>query len=299
MNDDMRVVFESGSPGACADRALVLASLQIPHEIIADAGSCALIVPARYSAQAAEQLMRYDAENPPPMPKRQPAIVYQNALPGIFVYAIVVCLIAGLSARSWFALDWIAAGRIDGALMRAGEWWRTITALTLHAGLRHLVGNLIFGCLFGLFAGRLLGPGVAWLAILLAGVSGNLLNALLLEATHRSIGASTAVFAALGLVAGFVWRGKLMAQDRWPYRVGPIVGGFALLMYTGTGGPNTDVGAHLMGFLSGLVAGTLLAPWRTRLLEPRWQIYAGTLAVLLVCLAWMLALLGSNVALIM
>lgn len=299
MNDDMRVVFESGSRGACADRALVLASLQIPHEIIADSGSCALIVPARYSAQAMDQLMRYDEENPPPMPKPAPAIVHQNALPGILVYAIVVCLIAGLSARSWLARDWIAAGRIDGALIRAGEWWRAITALTLHSGLRHLVGNLVFGGLFGLFAGRLLGPGVAWLAILLAGISGNLLNTLLLEASHRSIGASTAVFAALGLVAGFVWRGKLMAQDRWPYRVGPIVGGFALLMYTGTGGPNTDVGAHLMGFLSGLLGGMLLTSLRTRLLEQRWQIYAGTLALLLVCLAWILALLASNVTVIM
>jgi hypothetical protein len=38
----------------------------------------------------------------------------------------------------------------------------------------------------------------------------------LLESTHRAVGASTAVFAALGLIAGYVWRGKLMRQDRWP-----------------------------------------------------------------------------------
>ncbi len=40
-----------------------------------------------------------------------------------------------------------------------------------------------------------------------------------------------------GLVAGFVWHGRLMAQDRWSYRYGPVVGGLALLMFTGTGGP--------------------------------------------------------------
>jgi len=290
MTDDLRVVFESRNRRACSDRALVLASLQIPHQIVDDASSCALVVPAEYSARAMDQLMLYDEENPPHRPQPRPTIEYQNALPGVLVYAIVVCLVFGLAGRSMFAQDWTAAGRVDGVLIRAGEWWRTVTALTLHSGLRHLVGNLVFGAMFGIFAGRLLGPGVAWLAILLAGASGNALNTLLLDSAHRSVGASTAVFAALGLVAGFVWRGKLMSQDRWPYRIGPIVGGFALLMYTGTGGPNTDVGAHLLGFLSGLAGGMLLTPLRQELTQPHWQNYAAMLAIVIVTGAWILAL---------
>jgi len=52
MNDDMRVVFESRNRRACADRALVLASAEIPHQIIDDLSGCALIVPAEYSALA-------------------------------------------------------------------------------------------------------------------------------------------------------------------------------------------------------------------------------------------------------
>jgi membrane associated rhomboid family serine protease len=119
---------------------------------------------------------------------------------------------------------------------------------------------------------------------------GNVLNTLLLDSAHRSVGASTAVFAALGLLAGYVWRGKLMAQDRWPYRVGPIVGGFALLMYTGTGGENTDVGAHLMGFLCGLGGGILLSPLRARLVSPKLQTVSGLVAIAIVCGAWIAAL---------
>jgi rhomboid protease GluP len=161
--------------------------------------------------------------------------------------------------------------------------------LTLHSGLKHLIGNIIFGAFFGLFAGRLLGSGIAWLTIILAGASGNALNTLLLESTHRSIGASTAVFAALGLVAGFVWRGKLMSQERWPYRVGPIVGGFALLMYTGTGDANTDIGAHLMGFLCGFSGGMLLTIIRDQLTQKRWQIIATLLALLITIVAWITA----------
>ena len=119
--------------------------------------------------------------------------------------------------------------------------------------------------------------------------AGNLLNTLLLESTHRAIGASTAVFAALGILAGFVWRGKLMSQERWPYRVGPIVGGFALLMYTGTGDENTDIGAHLMGFLCGLAGGMLLTRWRDQLPDPQWQSAAATAAAALLIGAWVAA----------
>jgi membrane associated rhomboid family serine protease len=247
-------------------------------------------VPAEFSAQAMHQLTQYDDENPPVVAVTPVPIVYQNAVPGLLAYALVICAIAALVTSASLAQDWYAAGRIDGALIRAGEWWRTVTALTLHSGLRHLLGNLGFGLFFGLFAGRLMGSGVAWLAIVVTAATGNALNTLLLESTHRAVGASTAVFAALGLVAGYVWRGKLMRQDRWPYRIGPIVGGFALLMYTGTGTENTDVGAHLMGFLSGLTGGMLLAAGRDRLPNPRLQLGSGLAAMALVVGAWLAAL---------
>jgi rhomboid protease GluP len=290
MTDDMRVVFESRNRLECSDRALVLAAVQIPYEIVDDATSCALLVPSAFSAQAMDQLMQYDDENPLRIEVKAAPIRYQNAMPGLIAYALIICGVALIAEFASWGKDWYAAGRVDGALIRAGEWWRTITALTLHSGLQHLAGNLLFGLLFGLFAGRLLGPGVAWLGIVLAGAAGNALNTFLLEASHRAVGASTAVFAALGLLAAYVWRGKLMAQDRWPYRIGPIVGGFALLMYTGTGDERTDIGAHLMGFLSGMAGGILLSSLREHLDSPRLQRICGGLAFAILGIAWLLAL---------
>ena len=287
--DDLRVVFESHNRRACADRALVLESVQIPYEIVEDGAVCVIVVPAGKSSRAVEEIMRYEEENPPPGPRHVVTLEHHNAVPGLVGYVVVVCGVAWLAGTSSFGRDWLGAGRIDGVLLRAGEWWRTITALTLHADFRHLAGNVVFGCFFGLFAGRLLGSGVAWLAILLAGCAGNALNTLLLESTHRSIGASTAVFAALGLLAGFVWRGKLLSQERWPYRLGPVVGGLALLMYTGTGDANTDVGAHLMGFACGFAAGMTLAPLRLRLGSPRLQAITAGMAVVVLMLAWVAA----------
>lgn len=288
--DDLRVVFESRNRRSCSDRALVLAALQIPYQLVDDGQSCALVVPAEHSARAVQELRLYEEENPPVRPRPRKKIVYQDAVPGVVAYVLVVCAVAGLAGYSFFEANWFAAGRVDGSLIRDGEWWRTITALTLHSGVRHLLGNLVFGVFFGIFAGRLLGSGVAWLAVVIAAALGNTANTLLLESTHRSIGASTAVFATLGILAGYVWRGRLMAQDRWPTRLGPIVGGIALLMFTGTGDENTDIGAHLMGFVCGFATGMVLT-FLGRMPAPvRVQLLAGGCAVAIIAFAWLAAL---------
>ena len=288
--EDLRVVYESTNRQQCSDRALVLASVQIPYQLVDDGMSCMLVVPAEYSPRAVEELQLYDEENPPVRPKPRKRIVYQDALPGVIGYVFVVCAVAWLAGYSFFGSNWFVAGRVDGTLIRDGEWWRTITALTLHSGVRHLLGNLVFGVFFGIFAGRLLGSGVAWLAVLLAGALGNTANTLLLDSTHRSIGASTAVFATLGILAGYVWRGQLMAQDRWSTRYGPIIGGLALLMFTGTGDENTDIGAHLLGFVCGFATGMLLTVVGKMPAPPRIQLIAGGTALGLIAFSWLIAL---------
>ncbi len=291
MNEDLRVVYENPNRQECADRALVLASIQVPHQVVVDGATCVLVVPAADSARAVAELQLYDDENPPVQPVVRARIDYQDALPGLVGYVLAVCLVAGMAGYSFFSANWYYAGRVDGELIRNGEVWRLVTAQTLHSGVKHLLGNLVFGTFFGLFAGRLLGSGVAWLTIVVSAAAANLLNILMLDPGHRSVGASTAVFAALGLVAGYVWKGKLMRQDRWSDRFGPIIGGLALLMYTGTGGPNTDIGAHLFGFICGFGAGILLIRNAIALKDPELQLRSGLLAIGIVCGSWAIALM--------
>jgi membrane associated rhomboid family serine protease len=290
-NPDWKIVFESPARGACTDRSLVLHSLGIPYDVLQHENRFVLVVPVANAEKAKYELWQYDAENQPakkPGPRVKP--VYQSGLYGAVGYVVVISMVAVLAADTAFNRDWFTSGRVDGVLIRAGEWWRTITALTLHSGFRHFAGNLGFGVFFGMMAARVLGPGVTWLAVVFSASVANFINTLLLDSTHRAIGASTGVFAALGLVAGFIWRARLLRQDRWADRIGPLVGGIALLAFTGTGDANTDVGAHLAGFVCGLVTGmllTLVYPWLTSLTIQR---VAGGLAVATVAGAWFVAL---------
>ena len=286
------VAFEHPAVAACSDRALVLTSLDIPHEILHVDGLCRLVVPNEYLERARYEIWAYETENragpapPPPVP-----VTEQDGLPGILFYIGTIGLFAWLTGEAMFGRDWLAAGRIDGRLLRDGELWRTFTALTLHLDIRHLLGNMGFGAFFGYFAGRLAGSGVAWLTVVVSAAIANGINTLLLDVSHRSIGASTAVFAALGLLVGFVWRARLMSQERWPYRFGPLIGGFALLTFTGTGTENTDIGAHLMGFICGFGGGYLLVRYAARLDDAVTQSRAGGAALALVLGSWMIALL--------
>ena len=291
MNDEWTQVFAHPSHAVCSDRTLVLTSLDIPHQIVRGDGDFQVVVPPEFAERAKFELQEYLRENEPPRRTARPVdVTYQDALPGILAYIGTIGLFAWLAGEAAFGRDWLAAGRIDGRLLRDGELWRPFTALTLHLDLKHLLGNMGFGALFGFFAGRLAGPGVGWLTVVVAAALANGINTLLLDPAHRSIGASTAVFAALGLASGFVWRGKLMAQDRWPYRYGPIVGGVALLAFTGTGTENTDVGAHLMGFVCGFAAGVPLVRTAATLDNPRIQLTAGLATAGLILGSWLIAL---------
>ena len=85
--------------------------------------------------------------------------------------------------------------------MVAGEWWRAITALTLHADAPHLVGNAVVSVVLISAVCWHLGPGVGLWLLLLAGAGGNAVTAAIHGGEHVSVGASTATFGALGILA--------------------------------------------------------------------------------------------------
>ena len=172
-----------------------------------------------------------------------------------------------------------------------GQWWRAVTALTLHANLPHLLSNLTIGGFIILWVCRDLGSGLGWSLLLTSGILGNLLNAVVQPSTHSSVGASTVVFGAVGLLAAFnLLRFKLQPHKRWGL---PIAGAMALMAALGTEGERTDLGAHLFGCLAGFLLGLLTARLVERHGRPSrgFSFFLALLSAAIVAVAWWLALL--------
>lgn len=278
--------------GVLAELSLVLAAVDLDHHIEFDGHEWGLWVAVDAAATANEHLDRYEQENRPTPERVAPALTVDSGVLGVLGYLLVIWALPSLEGAQAFGWDWREAGVMDAAWVRDGQWWRTITALTLHGDLAHLVSNSLFGAVFGLFVGRYLGSGAGWLLVVVAGALGNTINAFVQDTGFRSVGASTATFAALAVVGAFVWhRGYLRGWD-WRRRFAPVFGGVALLAYTGFGGGDTDVMAHVTGFGCGLVLGYLAGSERVpdvRRLGVGAQTLCGLGCLGLVAVAWLVA----------
>ncbi|MGH8251972.1 MAG: rhomboid family intramembrane serine protease, partial [Steroidobacteraceae bacterium] len=291
----IRIPLTGELPSAeCADWAFVLDAVGIPCERRSTATGTSLWVLPEDHGRAAFELQNYLRENrrTPAAPVVWPS--HPHALYGIIGYAAVLVVVTIASLTHALDRGWVSAGVLDAQFLQRGEWWRVLTALTLHGDMLHLLSNLAFGALFGYPAARLFGPGIAWLLILLGGGIAYGVDALLHPPEHHLLGASTAVFTALGLVAAYGWRRHMQNWSKWMRNAAPLIGGVALLAFTGTGGENTDILAHLVGFVVGSATGALCA--RVPMPPPgnhRLQWIAGLAAVALLAAAWTLALGGD------
>lgn len=289
-------VLRGRSKKAVRDGALVLQAAGIQHAIQTSGAGARIIVGLLDAERARLELGDYLEENRawPPHKERPPSFG-TNGLPSALLFAAVIAVMHWMQYRGGYGVDWTSAGRMEGGAVASGEGWRAITALTLHVDLDHLVSNLVFGGLFGILAAQALGPGVAWLGTVLAGILGNALESFLVDPTHRAIGASTAIFGTLGLMTAAEWARRGRGDAPWVRRVAPLFGGAVLFGWLGVGDGTgrVDVLAHATGFLSGALIGWTVA--RTRLPERLGRGGQGLLglgAIGLLVVGWVLALEG-------
>jgi membrane associated rhomboid family serine protease len=298
-------VFRSFRRSECEERAFVLTAVGIPSHVHFDGMQYILTVEEPQYAAAVAHLSRYATESrplplPPPPPRLYPFLL---ALVGCVLYALTLLLVGYAVAGGVWRLDAFEIGAIDSGRVQAGEWWRAWTALTLHRDAAHLAANLGAGLWFGYLAGRQLGPGNAWLLTVVGAGVANLVESLLGPANHHSVGASTAVFTVLGLMAAYTWRIRYELPQRWALRWGPLVAGALLLGWTGTGGlsgtdrpeviaaSTTDIVAHASGFVVGAMLGAVAAMGivRQKLMKaPQWA--TGFAAIAIIAAAWAFAL---------
>jgi membrane associated rhomboid family serine protease len=171
-----------------------------------------------------------------------------------------------------------------------GQWWRAVTALTLHSDFMHVTANALSFILFLSALGRWLGGGVALLATLLAGIAGNLLTAYVYGSPHNVVGASTATFAALGLLAGlqFIRRYSARTVGRGKRAFLAVAASLGILAMLGAG-ERVDMLAHATGLGFGLGFGLLLGRFVRRVLGVRVQAICLFATAATVAGAWLLA----------
>ncbi|BDQ35153.1 rhomboid family intramembrane serine protease [Pseudodesulfovibrio portus] len=285
---DLRpLVVEDGEGGLSHREAklwsLILSARHVPYRMrrlpAAEGGGYVIEVQEWFADRAARELTLYFEENRPDigsvtLPDLRPVSGFEPTLVGLglllLFYVMYHRVYPGLGV---YPELWADIGSADGSAILSGQWWRTATALTLHADGPHVLGNAVIGGVFIWLVSRRLGGGLTWLLTILSGVLGNLANTLVLGVHHDAIGFSTATFGAAGVLAAIT-----------PFTVGggvhglgsgervrrllrftsnaliPFGAGLGLLAMLGAG-EGTDLGAHLFGFLSGaglgVVAGKL------------------------------------------
>jgi rhomboid protease GluP len=302
MTPDFIEVFRSFDRRQCDDRAFMLAAVNIPSEVDAANPGYVVSVPYGQAAFATHHLWQYEQElRRRPRVVLEPPRVYPHAWVGSALYVALLALVAMIVVRGWWRPDTFAIGTLGAAAVQSGQWWRAITALTLHLDIVHLVMNLGAGAAIGYLASRQIGVGHAWLLTVLGAGLANLVEALLSVPGHQSVGASTAVFAALGLLAAHSWRTRGPAASSPLRRWAPLIAGAALLGLLGTGASDqaadagTNLVAHAFGFVVGAALGVLaVLPRVAAMLARMPQWVSGLLTLAMVAIAWGLALVSGR-----
>ncbi len=272
------------------DWSLVLLSQGIESTVQHDpeTGQWRLEVSPGQHAEAAACLEHYERENR--------AWPFRHALPWpglafdwtVFAWVGLISALFVLQTRPDSTVE--SSGICNVGLVRAGEWWRALTATTLHADIGHLAMNAVFGILLlGVAMGRF-GSGLTLLVTSICGFLANLVPVLWREDRVSGLGSSGVVMAALGLLAADAafqyWRRKqpprLIAEG--------IAAGLMLFVLVGVS-PTSDVATHTAGVLGGFLLGLPLASLPvTRIRRPAWNFAAGLSYCTLITWAWIRAL---------
>lgn len=223
-----------------------------------------LLVEAEVAERVRVQLTRFDRERLrwPPKPLPIGTMPYGTDLITPLLWAVAVLAIFYQQGTH---PTWAEAGAVDAtAIFARGEWWRVGTALFLHADGAHVISNALSGLLLFTAVVKTLGRLRGWLLVAVAACVGNLAVATLAyPGAYRSLGASTAIFAGLGLLTGRMLR--VLARADHPHRGRAMLVAFGsgvvvLALYgAGGGAAPVDVGAHVAGFVAGLVLGFVAA----------------------------------------
>jgi rhomboid protease GluP len=139
----------------------------------------------------------------------------------------------------------------SNSLIAAGEWWRFITPMFLHAGLMHLLFNMFSLFLFGPELEKLTGK-VRFLTVyVLAGLFGTIATYFLQDSTYLHVGASGAIFGILGAFGALLYYGRRALPQLRQIILPIILISIVMTFLT----PNINATAHIAGMITGFLVG--------------------------------------------
>ncbi len=138
-----------------------------------------------------------------------------------------------------------------------GQYWRILTAMFLHAGMQHLLNNMLTLYVIGSMLERQVGKWKFLIIYFLSGLAGNILEYVksLRNGTVVAVGASGAVFGVMGALLFVIIRNKGRIPGMDIRRMLLYVG---LSVYFGLIGSNIANTAHLTGLAAGFVLAACL-----------------------------------------
>ncbi len=286
------IVYRSSHKEEIQDISLLLQAVGIRHQIERIEGQFLVKILEKDQTAAEAELTHYQIENKN-WPLR-PDKTFENDSHPTPAFLIVSALFIFFQVTGPWSMHspWFIAGMSDAnAIKEGGEWFRLITALTLHADLPHLLGNCLLGGIFLHFFLKNSGYGIGTFAVFLVGATGNGLNVYFRNDPHLSVGFSTAVFGMLGMMVFISYVHNKEQRSRHYSPLIPFCAALALLALLGTSGERTDLGAHFFGFVTGIFVGYLLASsYIFRLRQVHFiQLLFFSITVFLVLKCWMRA----------
>ena len=270
------------------DASLVLASQGVRHWIEFDGQEFSLTLEPVEAPKASEILKEYENENRGYHLKETETPSLDLHLSPLLHLAIPVSAFFWAGSIPW--QPWLLKrGAADAHLILEGEWWRCLTATTLHADHEHFLGNMLSGFFVLNLLRRRCGPGTSMVLLTLAAGLTNFAVALISTAGHLSIGFSTVVFSGLGMLAGMETLHLPRNHLGGLRALSPLLAAFFLAVLVGMG-ERADIKAHFIGFGIGAVFSPLVGLMEKRFSEPPWQIAGAASIIAAYAAVWKLAL---------
>ncbi len=245
----------------CKEIELLLLARSIPFTLQNEYWQKLFYIPVHFEEPAKKEIQAFFEENRnwPPLPETHSHYTFRFSFLNVWI-AVCLAFFHWNVTRIDPMTNWYELGKFTADSVLAGDWWRTITATNLHVDDAHLLSNLLGLIVFVSGVNYFVGPGFSWFLVLLSSAVGNYINALFYQTAHPSVGASTAVFSAVGLMGVFGIRNYYhQRQFKGRYLV-PFLAGFGIFAMLGTN-PQTDVTAHLFGFTAGSLIGLIVLPF--------------------------------------